>query len=231
MRLALVSLFLIGGFAASAHAQSAKPPVVVELFTSQACSSCPPAEAHFRDLAKRSDLLTLEWHVDYWDNLDDRVGGRYKDPFSSKAHTARQLLYNRRLVGKDNVFTPQAVIGGATQTTGTDKTGIQRAIGKQSSPSVRISAAKSDAIVFNLENLPADAELMLVTFQKEISTRVAKGENHGKKLESTNVVTAYKQLKPVPSFRTAAPAAGSGCALLVHAKGQGAILGAAYCPE
>jgi hypothetical protein len=231
MRLASACLLFMVGFVPPAHAQATKAPVVVELFTSQACSSCPPAEAHFRDLAKRSDLLTLEWHVDYWDDFEDRVGGRYKDPFSSKAHTARQLLYNRRLVGKDNVFTPQVVVGGAAQTTGTDKPGMQKAIGKQKDVPVGITAAKSDAIIFNLENLPADAELMLVTFQKEISTRVAKGENHGKELASAHVVTAYKQLKPVPSFRTALPASGSGCALLVHAKGQGPILGAAYCPE
>lgn len=234
MRSAFAALLFVIGSAASAQAPESTPtktPVVVELFTSQACSSCPPAEAYFRDLAKRPDLLALEWHVDYWDEFDDRVGGRYKDPFSSKAHTARQILYNRQLVGKDNVFTPKAVIGGKAQAIGTDKAGIQKAIGKQGETPVKVRTAKSDGVVFNLENVPADAELMLVTFQKDITTRVSKGENHGKTLESANVVTAYRQLKPVASFKTAAPGPGLGCALLVHAKGQGPILGAAYCPE
>ncbi|CAN0460506.1 unnamed protein product [Phaeothamnion confervicola] len=71
---------------------------------------------------------------------------------------------------------------------------------------------------------------MLVTFQKEVLTKVTKGENHGKQLGSANVVTAYKQLKPMASFRTPLPAEGAGCALLVHAKDHGPILGAAYCP-
>jgi hypothetical protein len=218
---------------ASAQLPASRNPVVVELFTSQSCSSCPPAEAYFRDLARRSNLLTLEWHIDYWDNFKDPRGGVYKDPFSSRAHTARQILYNQRLRGVSDVYTPQAVVGGIEEETGTDQSGIKKAISKQTSGaarSTRITAAKGDTISFTLEGVPADAELMLVTFQKQVETRVTKGENHGKQLGSANVVTGFKQLKPMANFQTPLPAEGAGCALLVHAKGQGPILAAAYCP-
>lgn len=209
-----------------------KPPVVVELFTSQSCSSCPPAEAAFRDLARRTDLVALEWHVDYWDEFEDRVGGRNKDPFSARAHTAMQILYNRRLRNSDQVFTPQMVIGGAAQATGTDQSAIRRAISGQANAAqpVRITATRGQTIAFTLANLPADAEVTLVTFQRDVSTDVTRGENHGRRLASSNVVTGYRQLRPVASFNAALPPEGSGCALLVHAKGHGPILGAAYCP-
>jgi hypothetical protein len=235
MRKTAFTLLLALGFS-MAPAMSAqtppRPPVVVELFTSQSCSSCPPAEAAFRDLARRPDLVALEWHVDYWDEFEDRVGGRNKDPFSARAHTARQILYNRRLRNSDQVFTPQTVIGGAAQATGTDQSAIRRAVSSQAGAAqpVRISATRGTNIAFALANLPADAELWLVTFQRDVSTEVTRGENHGRRLASSNVVTGYRQLRPAASFTAALPAEGSGCALLVHAKGQGAILGAAYCP-
>jgi hypothetical protein len=231
-------LFVIGPDMSAPSADPPKTaradgPVVVELFTSQSCSSCPPAEAFFRDLARRPDLLTLEWHIDYWDNFKDPRGGVYKDPFSSRAHTARQILYNQRLRGVTDVYTPQAVVGGIEEETGTDQSAIKKAISKQASgsaPGIRVVATKGGTISFALEGVPADAELMLVTFQKQAVTKITKGENHGKQLGSANVVTGFKQLKPMTNFQTPFPAEGAGCALLVHAKGQGPILAAAYCP-
>jgi len=74
--------------------EASAPLKVAELFTSQSCSSCPPAEALFSDLAEREDLLTLEWHVDYWDTLI-HGGSKWKDPYSDKAFTNRQRTYNR----------------------------------------------------------------------------------------------------------------------------------------
>jgi hypothetical protein len=229
MRLILPALLALASPGAPAFAQT---PVVVELFTSQSCSSCPPAEAAFRDLAKRTDLVALEWHVDYWDQFKDRVGGVYKDPYSAKAHTARQLLYDRRITGSDQVYTPQLIVGGVATPSATKSGDVRSAIDSRAKKPlpVKITSSKAEKITFTLENLPADAELMFVTFLKDTATDVKAGENHGRKLASSNVVTSFKQLKPVPAFAASAPPAGSGCALLVHAKAQGEIIGAAYCP-
>jgi len=95
-------------------------PVVVELFTSQSCSSCPPAEALLGKLAATPDLIALEWHVDYWNRLDVGAAGRWKDPYSSTDHTERQRAYNQAILGTGGVYTPQAVINGARETSGSN---------------------------------------------------------------------------------------------------------------
>jgi len=85
--------------------------IVAELFTSQSCSSCPPAEALFSKLADQENLLTMEWHVDYWDDLIHH-GSRWKDRYSDKAYTSRQRAYNRTIRGTGGVYTPQAIVNG-----------------------------------------------------------------------------------------------------------------------
>ena len=86
-------------------------PTVVELFTSQGCYSCPPAEAFLGELAKRSDVVALEFHVDYWDDLVYGSAGQWKDPFSDPAYTRRQQVYARGIPG-GRVYTPQIVVDG-----------------------------------------------------------------------------------------------------------------------
>ena len=100
---ALVLAF--AGTAPEASAGDGKSPIVVELFTSQGCSSCPPAEAYLGELAKRSDVLALELHVDYWDYIG------WKDPFADRNNVERQRLYGGKL-GSRYVYTPQMVING-----------------------------------------------------------------------------------------------------------------------
>ena len=97
---------------------AANSPVVAELFTSQSCSSCPPAEKLFAELAERPDLIVLEWHVDYWDRLVHGRAGAWKDPYSSADYTKRQRQYNRTLRGTTGVYTPQAVVNGRYETVG-----------------------------------------------------------------------------------------------------------------
>src|ERR1700761_4076788 len=105
MRAAIFGFALVSILATSAYAQEA--PVVVELFTSQGCSSCPPADAFLTDLARqRRDILPLAFHVTYWDYLG------WKDLYSLDAATARQRDYARHL-GEDGVYTPQMVVDGA----------------------------------------------------------------------------------------------------------------------
>src|SRR5215471_14483241 len=96
-------------------------PVVVELFTSQGCSSCPPADAVLGKLAKRSDVLPLAFHVDYWDYIG------WKDPFASKETTDRQYDYGRALC-LNMVYTPQMVVDGSQDVVGSDEGAVVRAI-------------------------------------------------------------------------------------------------------
>src|SRR5438105_11263765 len=103
-------LAALGSTAATAGAQA---PVVIELFTSQGCESCPPADAYLGELARRADVVALAFHVDYWDYIG------WKDPYASSAATARQRGYAAAL-GARVVYTPQMVIQGAAHEVGSD---------------------------------------------------------------------------------------------------------------
>src|SRR5579871_3030581 len=110
----LAALSPVSGFAA-------ERPVVVELFTSQGCSSCPPANAYLNELSKeRRDVLALAFHVTYWDRLG------WKDPFSLIAATDRQAVYGRRF--GDGSYTPEIVVDGATSAVGSDRSQVGSAI-------------------------------------------------------------------------------------------------------
>src|SRR5215813_7631266 len=103
-------------------AQAGERPIVVELFTSEGCSSCPPADALLAELATRPDVLALSFHVDYWDRLG------WKDPFSSPDATRRQQGYADRL-GLATVYTPQIVVDGKWQAVGSDRAEVEQALG------------------------------------------------------------------------------------------------------
>jgi hypothetical protein len=234
MRLVSLLALLVLSQTASAQAPAKTPaqPVLVELFTSQSCSSCPPAEALFAKYAKRNDLVALEWHVDYWDSLQVSGAGRWKDPYSSTAWTARQRAYNRAIRGGDGVYTPQAVVGGNTEATGFDGGAIGRLIGKAAGapPKVSLSAARGKDIRFTATGAPKDAEALLVTFRLDAATDVKGGENKGRKLNSAHIVTGARSVGPGPAFNFPLPAQGEGCALILQPKEPGPVLAAAYCP-
>src|SRR5271167_4194037 len=104
-------------------ATAAERPVVVELFTSQGCSSCPPANAYLNELSKRpSDVLALAFHVTYWDYLG------WKDPFSLKLATDRQERYGRRF--GDGSYTPEIVVDGSSGMVGSDRGEVNKTIAK-----------------------------------------------------------------------------------------------------
>jgi hypothetical protein len=233
MRLGLVLGFLaLTALPAMPQAPAKAPPMLVELFTSQSCSSCPPAETLFRDYAKRADLVALEWHVDYWDGLQVPNAGRWKDPYSSAAWTARQRDYNRAIRGNGGVYTPQAVVGGNTETTGFDRNKIEGLIGKaaKAPAAVSLTATRGKDIRFVSTGAPKGAEALLVTFRLDAATDVKGGENKGRKLNSAHIVTGARKLGAGPAFSIPLPAEGEGCALLIQPKQPGPVLAAAYCP-
>src|SRR6516162_7545054 len=113
-----LSLCLTIGIAA---ARAGERPVLVELFTSEGCSSCPPADALLAELASRPDVLALSFHVDYWDRLG------WKDPYSSREATARQNRY-ATLLDLATVYTPQIVVDGKWQAVGSDRADVEHAL-------------------------------------------------------------------------------------------------------
>jgi hypothetical protein len=172
-------------------------PVLVELFTSEGCSSCPPADqllARMVDAASVDGalLVPLGEHVDYWDQLG------WRDRFSSPAYTARQQAYAQRVAG-DGPYTPQVVIDGRSEGVGSDAATVRRLVGKAASvPHGTIAidtdgAARSSIhVVVRASNLPQSAtdraEILVAITEDHLRSDVTRGENHGRTLVHAAVV-------------------------------------------
>ncbi len=232
----------VAAAASTAPAEGVGHRAVVELFTSQSCYSCPPAERYLGELAERDDVLALEFHVDYWDSLVYGSAGKWRDVFSSPAHTARQVAYNRRIRGRGNVYTPQMVIDGRAEAVGTDREGVQSAIetsGTHGDGTVGVRPViDGDAGVrVALSGDAPPGDVWLVRFVRKRLTRVRAGENKGKDLVNHNVVTEMRRIGrwegvpgsiAVPDFSLGE---GEGCAVLVQDRRPGPVAGAALCPD
>jgi hypothetical protein len=169
-------------------------PTVVELFTSQGCSSCPPADALLAALASRPDVLALSFHVDYWDRLG------WKDPFSSPDATRRQHGY-AELLGLATVYTPQIVVDGRWQAVGSDRAEVEQALGsaRRNRDDVPISLAVDHdraQIAIGSGGDGVAATLMLIGFDRRHITAVARGENGGRTLSHVDVVRSIEEVAP-----------------------------------
>ncbi|MBY5366120.1 DUF1223 domain-containing protein [Rhizobium sp. LARHSG275] len=169
------------------QAEDGTPKGVVELFTSQGCSSCPPADAAFRKLVNQGDVIALAYHVDYWNYLG------WADTLSSKENTERQYGYARTM-GRSNVYTPQAIVNGRGHLAGADLSGINSKIDTFSSEgnglTVPISAAmRGDELEIKIGAGQGKANVVMVYFDKEKTIDVEKGENSGQKISYLHSVT------------------------------------------
>ena len=255
----VVGFGLFAGPEGTAAERTGNGPAVVELFTSQGCYSCPPAEKLLGELIKNDpDLVALEFHVDYWDSLIYGRHGSHKDPFSDKENTARQQLYSLvDLEGQRGVFTPQMVINGRYATVGSKGSTIRKGIEVLDRPTVDLAVAhtpESDTadgetglrIELKGEHaqVPDSAHLWIAIFDIEKTTEISTGENHDKTLTSHHIVREFNQLTPREGFSQLASnnntlelnhqvqlKEGQGCAVLLQEVRLGAIYGAAYCPD
>lgn len=239
-----VAGLLVGLPLSLAPAQGTSPgdgAIVVELFTSQSCISCPPAEAFLGELvgADGEDILALEWHVDYWDNLNYGAAGRWKDVFSDPAFTARQRQYNQSLRGRGNVYTPQMIVGGLAEAVGSRRDEVREAIAKARGTGYAVDVAVSataDGLQIAVEGDHGDdASIWLVNFDLEQTTEVLRGENKGKTLTNHHVVRTMQRVGDWSGSAITINAAdnrgsGQGCAVLVQTEALGPLLGAATCP-
>jgi hypothetical protein len=182
----LVATILPAAFLAGSSLAAASP-TVVEIFQSQGCSSCPPANANVMAVSERPDVLTLSFGVTYWDQLG------WKDTFASPQYTARQWDYARAF-RRTEVFTPEVVVNGRADVVGTNRAELDALIHGQANtggPDVRISGG----IVSIGAAAPRDADVLLVRFDPNIvQVPIARGENGGRTLPHKNVVKALVKL-------------------------------------
>jgi hypothetical protein len=171
---------------------------IVELFTSEGCSSCPPADRLLLDLADRDDarLFPLAFHVDYWNRLG------WTDPFSDAAYSERQRAYARP-VGSSRVYTPQMIVNGGEEFVGSRRVeaerAIQRALDAPALATIGLSATVDGSHVridYDVTDAPSASVLHLVLVQRQAEQAVPRGENAGRTLRHANVVRA---LKTVPA--------------------------------
>lgn len=216
------------------HASDDKGLTIVELFTSQGCSSCPPADKYLTELAARPGILALSWFVDYWNYLG------WKDTFGREEHTNRQKGYNHSL-GELGVYTPQMIVNGVAQGVGSHRQAIEASIAVQQHQhpvhipvSIEYGKHKITAAVGKHgTNRPAD--VWFICFKSKAEVAIRSGELKDKTMNYTNVVT-YSQkvgqwngkiktysVHTKPVNETGADS----CAIIVQYDGTGPIIGAA----
>ena len=180
--------------ALSTHAQNPKGFAVIELFTSEGCSSCPPADEALIDINNehKGNVFIIGFHVDYWNSLG------WKDAFSNAAYTARQKQYAATF-GINSIYTPQVVVNGKSEFVGSNKKRLDDAVsselGKQMGSSIKLQSAlnannKID-LTYNIKPNNG-AVLNVVLVQRHSETDVKRGENSGRKLHHINIARDFK---------------------------------------
>lgn len=231
----------LGALAGGANAGDTVEKSVIELFTSQGCSSCPPADALLVELAKRDDMVALTLPVDYWDYLG------WKDTLASPVHSARQRAYAKQRVD-NQVYTPQAVIDGMTHVVGANRADIEQAMvqtrRKLAERRVPLDVSlDGDTFVIKVGAAPeggkAEAAVVwLALLKSSVLVTIERGENAGRKITYANVV---RDLMPVgkwngeamtiklPAYKLVRDDADA-CAVLLQSDLAGPILAAAKHP-
>lgn len=215
----MATLWLLGG-----HAVAAEPaPVLVELFTSQGCSSCPPADELLGELAKRPDVVALAFHVTYWDRLG------WPDTFGAPAWTDRQRSYAGQL-GAGGLYTPQMVVAGQLDVVGSDRSRVLAAIDLASrhAPAAAIGFEEGGAQLPPL-TLDHPARLLLAAFTTQADVAIGRGENGGRTVAYRQIVRNLADLGPWDgSARTMSlpelPAGADGFALIAQLLDNGEVV-------
>ncbi len=235
----------VSGLGAAAAAEDPTParaadrPVVVELFTSQGCASCPPADRFLGELARRRNIVALAFHVDYWDYIG------WRDRFAIPEGTERQRAY-ARVFGNRFVYTPQMVVDGVKDASGVDRAAVSALIAEREKTAPRLSVTVTPlggdeyAIEIPADEFEGTATVWLAIFDRKYTTRVSDGENSGRTLTDYNVVRELRRIGTWTGEATTIriplkPREQGGCAILVqadvrHLIGQGPILGAVWVP-
>ncbi len=212
----------------SGAAMAQTSPVVVELFTSQGCSSCPPADEYLGRIADRSDVIALSLHVDYWDYLG------WRDVFSDPAHTSRQRAYAAR-TGERMVYTPQIIVQGRDGMVGSHAHLVEAAISKHSaiqSPAAISLKRMEDHLVADIAptgDKVARGRVLMAWYSRAEQVSIRAGENRGRKIIYHNVVKGWSDMGVWRGGRimlTAPLPMADGVAVLIQDQDGGPIIGA-----
>lgn len=213
-------------------------PIVVELFTSEGCSSCPPADRLLADIVKTApdgvEIIALSEHVDYWDGLG------WRDPFSSKLFTERQNKYAEQF-GPDRVYTPQMIVDGATEFVGSDRAQLMKAIADartRAKASVAMAWRGAGSLNVTVSGAAKASDVMLAITEDGLSVDVKRGENAGHTLPHVRVVRSLVKIGQTDgagAFSVTVPAAIQAgwkaaslrATVFVQTRGLGPITGAA----
>ena len=224
MRLSLLPL-AIALTLTSSVAFAASRPVVVELFTSEGCSSCPPADAYLTSLTGRRDILPLAFHVTYWNSLG------WRDPFSTEAATSRQANYAGRLGGGS--YTPEMVVDGRRGLVGSERGEVASAISAsrgEAENAAPVSLSRSgNGISVAIGQGQGSGRVLLIGFDPRHETQVGRGENSGRTLTESNIVRSMRSIGEYRGARlivSAPRGSGQDTAVIVQAT-DGRIIGAA----
>lgn len=174
-------------------------PVLVELFTSEGCSSCPPADAMLARLVDTQPVpgvhvIGLGEHVDYWDRLG------WRDAFSSPAFSARQSDYARSLFRPDSIYTPQMVVGGRDEFVGSDERRALDAVaragqrGRATAAAVVLTPDATGSVRIDVTGVPGKADIVVALTQSDLVTQVRGGENGGRRLTHSSVVRSMQRV-------------------------------------
>lgn len=189
MRRLILASFLAASAATSPAAEDS--PVVVELFTSQGCSSCPPADAIMKDLAAHDDVIALALHVDYWDYIG------WKDEFADPRNAERQRAY-ARIGERRSIYTPEFIVGGTTDIVGAKPVALMEAIAEHSAlPSVIELDLKRSGNTLRItarSRVPVSGmlDVHLVRYQPNRKARITRGENAGRDFVYANVTQDWR---------------------------------------
>lgn len=180
--------------------KSETKPVLVELFTSEGCSSCPPADRLLFDIStnqtyKDIEVITLGYHVDYWDNIG------WKDRFSSREYTKRQEAYSRQF-RLDSTYTPQIVVDGEREVVGNDRRSVDAAVTKSTDDKADVRLGlKDDKLSISIEKIREQkgSTVFLAVAESGLRSAVISGENSGRNLDHASVVRELRSLGKIES--------------------------------
>ena len=204
--------------------------VVVELYTSQGCSSCPPADALLADLSLTSGVIPLALHVDYWDYIG------WADTFGDPKFSARQKAY-AHAAGEKMIYTPQMIVEGALRVEGNQPSAVDaaiRAAQDQVSPvglTLERQAGSVEITAMPLAGLPDDMVIQLVRYRARQEVEIERGENEGLNVAYHNIVLSWTQVGEWAGdepLQMTVPAPGDdGVVVIIQTEGPGAIVAAA----
>lgn len=222
-------LFCASAQVAAPMALAETAPVVVELYTSQGCSSCPPADAMLRELAKRDGVIALALHVDYWDYIG------WADSFAQPAFTIRQKAY-ARAAGARMVYTPQMIIGGRDHVIGTKPMDVMDHIERHRGVDLPVAVelvVSGDMVRIEAQSQSGAATpcvVQVVRYEPSQTVEIHRGENAGRTLDYVNIVTSWDVIGEwdgAEPFVAEVPRGAGPVVVMVQGVGHGPVLGAA----